>query len=78
MPALYAERATAKETSSAKACAAALCELRLVRGSGQAFVAQLVELIRPETPLPQMEAVGVLQFGSEEPHLSQKQISCQA
>ena len=75
MPGLRAERATAKETSSTKACAAALCEFRLFQRLGQAFVAQLVQLIRPETPLPQMETVGVLQFGSDEPHLSQKQIT---
>ena len=34
-----------------------LCELRLFQRLGQAFVAQLVQLIRPETPLPQTEAV---------------------
>ena len=41
-----------------------LCELRLFRRRGQAFVAQLVQLIRPETPLPQTEALRVL-FGSQ-------------
>ena len=61
VPGLCAERATAKETSSTKACAAALCELRLFRRRGQAFVAQLVQLIRPETPLPQTEAVASLE-----------------
>ena len=60
VPGLCAERATAKEASSTKACAAALSEFRLFQRLGQAFVAQLVQLIRPETPLPQTEAVRVL------------------
>ena len=55
VPGLCAERATARESYSRKASAAALLSFLFVRRlAAQVFVAQLMELCRPDTQFAQM------------------------
>ena len=52
-PGLCAQRATAPESSSQEACCTVELSVNHV-AVAQAFVAQLIQLVRPETPLAQM------------------------